>query len=448
MRGGVRARVRGTWRAIAEDRPSSSAALLGHERSVQVLRLVTGAWGTAIGLMATSVAVILARHRVDGVDAGGALVVGVGALLVGVGFLLAGNRIGERGLVAVSLGALIMMVIEVRLLGPAFEMAMVVPALACIQALFYLPRRMTIIGGVLVAGSYAALVLGTDGYPAPAVRLTIFVTVLVATSVVLAWIVGEIERLSLRERSARAELADATAALAEANARLEEQVGQQGEQIGSLQQLRQFVSPAVAHALLDEGIDALAPHRGRIAVLFCDLRGFTAFSSSAEPEEVMEVLETYYATVGQALQEAGATVGSFAGDGIMAYFGDPVPCDDPAGAAVEMAVGLNQQMRHAVLRWRRRGYDVGCGFGIAYGFATIGPVGFDGRADYTALGPTVNLASRLCDLAADGELLIDGRTFVAVEGRVASEERTVEVRGFRSALTAHLVTAWAGETAP
>jgi class 3 adenylate cyclase len=179
-------------------------------------------------------------------------------------------------------------------------------------------------------------------------------------------------------------------------------------------------------------------------VVFCDLRGFTTFSTSAEPEEVMEVLDRYYVTVGRALHDGGATVGSFAGDGIMAYFGDPVPHDDPAGTAVQMAVDLSEQMRTIVSGWRRRGFDIGCGLGIAYGYATIGPVGFDERTDYTALGPTVNLASRLCNMAADGEILIDGRAHEAVEDRVVCEERIVEVRGFRLPVHAYNVTAWTG----
>jgi class 3 adenylate cyclase len=221
-------------------------------------------------------------------------------------------------------------------------------------------------------------------------------------------------------------------------------VGKQGEEIGSLQQLRRFVSPQVAEVLLQHGIESLAPHRGRIAVIFCDLRGFTDFSSSAEPEEVMEVLDQYYALVGRALQARDATIGSFAGDGIMAYFGDPVPCADPAGTAVEMAAMLNVELQEVVAGWWRRGFHIGCGMGIAYGFATIGPVGFDGRTDYTAVGPTVNLASRLCSMATDGEILIDGRAHAAVEDRVDSEERLLEVRGFRMPVPAHCVRAWRG----
>jgi adenylate cyclase len=288
------------------------------------------------------------------------------------------------------------------------------------------------------------MVATEDGYPAPWLRLFVFVCVLTATSGVLGWIIGLMEALAKRERAVREELAQAHADLAAANERLEERVGQQGEEIGSLSRLRQFLSPQVAEAVLREGVEALAPHRCRIAVIFCDLRGFTTFSTSAEPEEVMEVLDRYYVTVGRQLHEGGATVGSFAGDGIMAYFGDPVPCEDAAGTAVQMAVELGTQMSAVVAGWRRRGFDLGCGMGIAFGYATIGPVGFDERTDYTALGPTVNLASRLCNMASDGEILIDGRAHEAVEGRVVSDERVVEVRGFRLPIHAYNVTEWRG----
>jgi class 3 adenylate cyclase len=268
--------------------------------------------------------------------------------------------------------------------------------------------------------------------------------VLGATEGVIAWSVSLVEDLAAKERAARSELDIAHEKMAVLNKELAERCDEQSEEIGSLQRLRQFLSPQVAEAVLQKGMDALMPHRGQVAVVFCDLRGFTAFSSSAAPEEVMEVLDRYYVTVGRALHRSGATVGTFAGDGIMAYFGDPVPHADPAGTAVEMATALRSPMCEIVAGWRRRGYDLGCGIGISYGYATIGPVGFEERTDYTALGPTVNLASRLCSMAADGEILIDGRTHEAVNGRVDAEERLLELRGFDHPVIAHNVTGWLG----
>jgi class 3 adenylate cyclase len=435
---------RATLRALASDRRSAGSLLLGHEQAIRVFRRVSGFWGTIVGTMAVVVAAVLAIEPVDGVNATGALIVGLSAMALGLAYLVMGDRAGEAQLTALSLGALVGMVVEVWFLGPRYEMAMVVPALACMQSLLYLRRRVTLTGHLLVVGSYTTMVLLADGYPLPWLRVLILVTTIGATSSVLAWIIGQIEHLATKERAAQADLAQATEELEEANAQLEERVGRQGEEIGSLQQLRRFVSPQVAEALLADGIESLVPHRARIAVLFCDLRGFTSFSSVAEPEEVIEVLEAFYATVGLALDAQQATVGSFAGDGIMAYFGDPVPLEDPAGTAVELAVDLNDQMREVVAGWKRRGMDVGCGMGLAFGFATVGPVGFDGRTDYTALGPTVNLASRLCDLAGDGEILIDGRAHAAVESRVTSDARMLEVRGFRMPVPAHRVLGWHG----
>ena len=416
---------------LVYDRPSTATLLLGEQQGLQVFRRVSGRWGTAVGLMALLLGLALREWPVVGVHGTGTLVLGAAATALGLLLLVAGDHASQRALTAASLGSLVAMVVEVGLLGPQLEMAMVVPALGCIQALFYLRRRSSLVGCALVVVSYSVLVLTVDGYPAPGARLLVLVTVLGATSLVLTWIAGRIQTLSLR--------------LADANAQLEARVGEQGQQIGSLQQLRQFVSPHVAQALLEHGIEALAPHRSRIAVLFCDLRGFTAFSSVAEPEEVMETLQEYYAVAGRVLQEAGATIGSFAGDGVMACFGDPVPDDDPAGTAVRTAVVLNAAMRGVVARWHRRGFEIGCGFGLAYGFATVGPVGCDGRTDYTALGPTVNLASRLCGLAQDGDVLVDGRAWQAVEGRVVSEELVLDVRGLAAPVRAHAVTAWVGD---
>jgi class 3 adenylate cyclase len=432
------------WGSVSADRPSAIELLLGREQAIQVFRWVTGCWGTAVGAMAVVVSLGVRGADLEGVNADGALAVAVLALAFGLGFLLVGNRASERGLDTLNLGAVVGMVAELHFLGPRFEMAIVVLGLAGVQSLLYLRRRLAVGAHLLLFACYSAVVSTQDGYPLPGLRVLIFVTALLATSSVFGWVVGHIEGLAANERGMREQLAQAHADLAAANQRLEERVDEQGAEIGSLSRLRQFLSPQVAEAVLQEGIEALAPHRCRIAVIFCDLRGFTTFSTSAEPEEVMEVLDRYYVTVGRSLHEGGATVGSFAGDGIMAYFGDPVPCEDAAGTAVQMAVELGQQMSAVVSGWRRRGFDVGCGMGIAYGYATIGPVGFDERTDYTALGPTVNLASRLCNMAADGEILIDGRAREAVEGRVVCDERIVDVRGFRLPIHAYNVTEWVG----
>ena len=441
---GVRGWVEWAWRSVSADRPSTIELLLGREQGVRVFRQVASWWGTIVGVQVVIGLLLLMGDTPEGMEWGWAFAGAVAAASLGVLFLALGERVTEPYLNAVTLGAIPFMIVELWLLGPRFEVGIVAPALAGLQSLLYLRRRLAVAAHLLLAVSYGLLVFTRDGYPAPLARLLVMMGVLLVTSSVFGWVVGHIEGLSKNERAVREELAQAHSDLAAANERLEELVGQQGEEIGSLSRLRQFLSPQVAEAVLQEGIEALAPHRCRIAVIFCDLRGFTTFSTSAEPEEVMEVLDRYYVTVGRSLHEGGATVGSFAGDGIMAYFGDPVPCEDAAGVAVQMAVELGAQMSTVVAGWRRRGFDLGCGMGIAFGYATIGPVGFDERTDYTALGPTVNLASRLCNMASDGEILIDGRAREAVEGRVVSDERVVEVRGFRLPIHAYNVTEWRG----
>jgi class 3 adenylate cyclase len=209
-----------------------------------------------------------------------------------------------------------------------------------------------------------------------------------------------------------------------------------------LSRLRRFLPPQVAEAVLSAGPSAiLEPHRCRIAVLFCDLRGFTRFSGISEPEEVVDVLGDYLRTVGALLDEFGATVGGFAGDGIMAYFNDPVPCAAPADRAVELARRIAVALDGLVPVWERRGYRLSYGIGIAYGYATLGVVGFEGRHDYTAVGSVVNLAARLSDHAGSGEILLDDRTVDSVLGPILVEPRMLDVKGFVDAVAAHRLLA-------
>jgi class 3 adenylate cyclase len=425
------------WR----DHPAALTTLLGPERARVVVVRSAALWGLVI-TVASLVILLLPRGDLTGVRQGPAMAVAIAGLVLSAALVRSRQGLSEAAILAVLIPCFAAMVVMVWALGPQLEVGMV--AVVGSQSLLFLfvRRRFTLVAnGVAIAG-FALLVLLEDGYVAPHLHLLIFGVSLFTSTAVASWAIGHIERLAVQEREAQAELARAHLDLAEANRQLEARVDEQGLEIGSLRRLRQFLAPQVAEAVLQDGIGALVPHRCRIAVVFCDLRGFTTFSSSAEPEEVMEVLDRYYVTVGRALNSCRATVGTFAGDGIMAYFGDPVPHDDPAGTAVRMAVDLRDPMAEVVTGWRRRGFDLGCGIGIAYGYATIGPVGFEERTDYTALGPTVNLASRLGDLAADGEVLIDGRAFEAVEGRVETEERVIDVRGFSRPVHAYNVLAW------
>ena len=231
------------------------------------------------------------------------------------------------------------------------------------------------------------------------------------------------------------------AAVEAANQELEARVTEQVEEIDRLGQLRRFLSPQVADAVLSAGgEDLLATHRRQIAVIFIDLRGFTGFSAVAEPEDVVEVLTEFYEAVGVIVKRLGATVGGFAGDGVMAYFNDPFPCEDPAGHALEMATALREPMARLGERWRQRGFVIGYGAGIAYGYATLGTIGFEERTDYTPIGSVVNLAARLCDEAPPGEVLLDGRAHEAVRDKVNTEPLALELKGFNGPVTAFRLT--------
>jgi class 3 adenylate cyclase len=215
-------------------------------------------------------------------------------------------------------------------------------------------------------------------------------------------------------------------------ATLNDRVTAQVSEIGRLNRLRRFLSPQVAEAVLSgQETDVTQPHRRRIAVLFCDLRGFTAFTNSAEPEEVIGVLDEYYRAVGTVLHDHDATIGDYAGDGIMAYVGDPVPRDDAAIVAVKMTGAIVEAMSAITAEWKRRGYDLDYGIGIAYGYATLGIVGFDGRYDYTPIGGVVNLAARLCAKAGPSQVLLDHATHIeTIDAHVSEPVPDLELKGY------------------
>ena len=186
--------------------------------------------------------------------------------------------------------------------------------------------------------------------------------------------------------------------------------------------LKRYFSPHLAEQIISSDDSRLTEsHRREITVMFCDLRNFTEFSSTAEPEEAMRVLEQYYLTLGTRLREFDATVGHFAGDGLMAFFNDPLPCADHAVQAVKMAVAMREDVRGLLDNWRRRGLDLGFGIGIATGFATLGHIGTEDQFHYTAIGSVVNLASRLCDEAAGDEILISEAVHAETEALADAE---------------------------
>jgi DNA-binding response OmpR family regulator len=232
-----------------------------------------------------------------------------------------------------------------------------------------------------------------------------------------------------------------TADLAEWNATLEARVAEQVGQLERLGRLRRFLSPQLAELIVsaaDEGV--LQSHRREVAVVFCDLRGSTAFSEATEPEEFMAALAEFHEATGRIIDEFDATIGHFAGDGFMVFFNDPLPCDNPAERAVRMALAMREAMADIGERWRRLDREMGFGVGIAFGFATLGEVGFRARSDYTAVGRVVALASRLCDEAADGEILISPQVQAAVEHLVESKPLPeVSLKGFHRPVTPYNV---------
>ena len=205
-------------------------------------------------------------------------------------------------------------------------------------------------------------------------------------------------------------------ALETLNAELGDRVEAQVGELERMGRLKRFLPSQVADVVVSRGDDILSSHRALIATLFCDMRGFTAFCERAEPEETIEVLQTYHEEMGRLLSEFGAGVEHRLGDGIMAIFNDPLPCDDPAGDAVRLALAMRARMQDLCKGWRRLGHRLGFGVGVSLGYATVGMVGSEGRYEYTASGTAVNLASRLCDRAEDGEILISARAFASVEG--------------------------------
>lgn len=220
-------------------------------------------------------------------------------------------------------------------------------------------------------------------------------------------------------------LQDRTAEVQTLNAALEAKVEDQGGEIERMGRLKRFLPSAVADTVVSSGSEAmLKSHRALLGVLFCDIRGFTAFCETAEPEETIEVLQTYHEEMGKLINDHGAGVDLRMGDGFMVLFNDPVPCDNPAGDAVRLAIAMRARMADLCKKWRRLGHRLGFGVGVSLGYATVGMVGFEGRFDYTASGTAINLASRLCDEAKDGEILLSTRAGIAVE-----EDFKIETQG-------------------
>ncbi|MBI2525419.1 MAG: response regulator [Candidatus Rokubacteria bacterium] len=231
--------------------------------------------------------------------------------------------------------------------------------------------------------------------------------------------------------------------LAESNRTLEERVRQQVAQLERLGRLKRFFSPQLAELIVaGDAADPLQSHRREVTVVFLDLRGFTAFAETAEPEEVMGVLREYHAEMGRLILAHEGTLERFTGDGMMIFFNDPVPVPDPAARAVRMAVAMRERVAELIVTWRRQGYELDFGIGIAQGYATIGAIGFEGRWDYGAIGTVTNLAARLCGEARPGQILVPRRVLAGVDSLVEAEPAgDLALRGFSRPVPAFNVLA-------
>ena len=210
---------------------------------------------------------------------------------------------------------------------------------------------------------------------------------------------------------------------AEWNATLERRVEEQVGQLERLGRLKRFFSPQLAELIVAGGTDdPLKTHRREVTVVFLDLRGFTAFAETAEPEELMGVLREYHAEMGKLILDHEGTLERFTGDGMMIFFNDPVTVPDPSERATRMALEMRERVHHLVMVWRKRGYELALGVGIAQGYATIGAIGFEGRWDYGAIGTVTNLAARLCGEAKGGQILVHQRVAMTIEDLADLEE--------------------------
>ncbi len=233
------------------------------------------------------------------------------------------------------------------------------------------------------------------------------------------------------------------AELLDLNRTLEERVRTQVEELERLRRLQRFLSPQLADAIVSSGDESiLSSHRREVAMFFADLRGWTSFVDAVEPEELMRVLDEFHGTIGGLVRRFDATVGFLQGDGIQLFFNDPIEIPDAALRAVRLGCALREEMAELTPQWRKRGYNLDFGAGIALGYATCGEVGFEGRSDYAAIGAVTNLASRLADEATGGQVLIAQRLYAEVEDAVEVESAgEFTLKGFQQPVAAFNIVA-------
>ncbi len=227
--------------------------------------------------------------------------------------------------------------------------------------------------------------------------------------------------------------------LAQWSATLEDRVAKQVAELEGLSRLKRFFSPKLADLILEGGTaDPLKSRRREIAVVMCDLRGFTAYAESTEPEELMRTLGVFHAEMGRLVMAHEATLERFTGDGMMAFLGDPVPFENCGQRGVALALDMRDAAQVLTEKWKKRGVDLGLGIGVAQGFATVGAIGFEGRIDYGAIGTVTNLAARLCQQARAGEVIIAQRVYAEVEADVETEDMgELQLHGFARPVRAY-----------
>ena len=252
-----------------------------------------------------------------------------------------------------------------------------------------------------------------------------------------------LEALNAEIRDKNWQVEEQAAQIAEWNARLETRVAEQVTKISQMFKLTRFLSPKVSDMIMSGGADdPLKTRRSEITVVFVDLRGFTGFTETAEPEEVMGVLREYHAELGRAIVAHDGTIEHFAGDGVMILFNDPVPVENHEMQAIRMALQMRETMAGLTQSWKKRGFALGFGVGIAGGYATIGTIGFEGRLDYGAIGTVTNLAARLCGEAGDGQILISPKVFSKIEAHISAQSvGELSLKGFQRPVHAYNILA-------
>lgn len=412
-----------------------AGATTGHRANdgAKVLAARTAAAFGGAGGLATLAIVPLAWDT-PGFNGQAVALLALVALAVAPTLVLLAPRLTWRNLYTVILAFSLVITAGVYFTGPNQPFGAIFYLWLGLVAFMFFSRREAIAVTCVVGVEYALLLGLQQGHVRPAARWVFVMATLVLTGIVVDQLLRRSEALAEAERAARRELEAAQSELAALNRTLEERVHEQVVELDGLGGLRRFLSPHVADVVISSaagGTDLLKPHRRLISVFFCDLRGFTSFSASVEPEEVIGVLDEYYSALGQLIAKLDATMGVFQGDGLMAYFNDPVPCDDPGHRALALAVEACRAVGDLTSRWRADGRTLGLGIGLSLGYATLGEIGFEGRRDYGPVGTVVNLASRLCDLAAPGEILVDQRLRTAVTDTVELVPRgEFQLKGF------------------